>query len=170
MNDGTLKKIVTYLFGPEAWPHISQQVYPPKSAEIAQTEEDMRDRLINSPLTFNPKEHGMTFGSCVISSAGMHLKYSSERFQEITVTVLWDYSMARISNYVIARPIYTEGDWAKSKTISQRSWKIKGDGDMRRMFKSLYGRFECPTIDVERKAKRGRSVRQCECGRFDCDC
>jgi hypothetical protein len=98
---------------------------------------------------FEHKNFGLTYKSGSLSCTGLVLNFNHQRFENVSVTILYDYYRKEIYNSVLAYPKYTKSDWDGKKTIRQSDKIFLADRDLSSYFKRLYKRFECPVIALQ---------------------
>ena len=120
-------------------------LYEPTYSKICINESELQNGF-SKMLTFDYNKCGMIFISGEISCSGIKIRFKTERFQEITVVIMYDYLSRQIYNSVLAMPKYTDYDMLGKSSISQAATKIKSDKDIIKYFNRLYKRFECPVL------------------------
>lgn len=103
-------------------------------------------KYIQNGILFDYKSFDFEFVYGEITCTGIWLNFKHQRFENIKVNPVFDYTRNRIINYVLCRPKYTDYDWIGKKSIAQNSATITSNKQLKSYIEKLYSRFECPIL------------------------
>jgi hypothetical protein len=92
-------------------------------------------------LVFNYKEFGFEYESGSISCCGVEIKLRSDKYNNILVSVGYDFLEKKLYNNILITPFYVASDFKGKRTIYQSAAKIYDSKDLTKYVKSINKRF-----------------------------